>query len=333
MDPPASERFQETAWPQDAAALITPRAVMPPSKVWERLERQNCALAQCLFGRMIPLLDALESELAVAEDGARSRPLAAWAGRLHAALHESRRIALRPLPHASGPMDAREATAPARRRRQLMGLLFHDLLTPLFSVAICLENQSSGKDPLARQWMLGQARRLGRRLKLACPRELLGQAQAPERGPLALMPYLKNLRGGFEGALSAKGLRLYLDGPPGLAVATVADALGDAVLAPLLDNAIQCTAAGGAVLLRAAAADGWVCLQILDQGPGFGAAALEALRAGMPVGREGSSAQGSGFGLALAQAFAGHLGGRLEFRDRAEGGAEAALWLPPAPHV
>lgn len=92
----------------------------------------------------------------------------------------------------------------------------------------------------------------------------------------------------------------------------------------LLDNAAE-AAPSGVTLLSAIQGDSLV-VAVLDRGPGFPAEVLEE------VGRLYKSTKGAGHGLGLflAASVARRLGGRLEARNRQEGGAEVRLVLPLA---
>lgn len=70
----------------------------------------------------------------------------------------------------------------------------------------------------------------------------------------------------------------------------------------------------------------WVCLSVLDSGPGFSPALLA--RATQPFVTTKPAGEGTGLGLAICERIALELGGRLTLTNRAEGGAEVAIWLP-----
>ncbi|HCF58708.1 MAG TPA: hypothetical protein DFS52_12035, partial [Myxococcales bacterium] len=73
----------------------------------------------------------------------------------------------------------------------------------------------------------------------------------------------------------------------------------------------------------------WVCLRVSDEGPGIQAATLRRLfEPGFTT-----KAQGSGFGLAIAERIAKAGGGRIEVRNLPDRGAQLALCLPVASEV
>lgn len=73
--------------------------------------------------------------------------------------------------------------------------------------------------------------------------------------------------------------------------------------------------------------DGWVCLQICDNGPGFTEEALQ--HAKEPFFTTKTSARGLGLGLAICDEVIRSLGGRLEFANNPRVGACVELYLKP----
>lgn len=112
----------------------------------------------------------------------------------------------------------------------------------------------------------------------------------------------------------------------------VRDEIGDLIVAVdpalrqaiwnLLDNAAEASPAG--VQLRAGVEDSMLAIAVNDWGPGFPPETLAK------VGQIYQSTKGAGHGLGLflATNVARRLGGRLEARNRASGGAEVRLLLP-----
>lgn len=90
----------------------------------------------------------------------------------------------------------------------------------------------------------------------------------------------------------------------------------------LLDNAAEASPAG--LSLRAARSGGELALTVADRGPGLPPAILA--NPGKPV--VSGKGEGHGVGLYLAATVARRLGGALEARNPAAGGAELTLRLP-----
>lgn len=112
----------------------------------------------------------------------------------------------------------------------------------------------------------------------------------------------------------------------GAAVIAVDPALRQAIWS-LLDNAAEASPAG--VALTATIEDNMVAIAVTDSGPGFAPGAL----AHVGTLYQSTKGAGRGLGLFLASNVARRLGGRLEARNRAKGGAEVRLLLPLATHA
>lgn len=104
------------------------------------------------------------------------------------------------------------------------------------------------------------------------------------------------------------------------------------VLGNLLSNAFDALserAAPRTLWLHTRVEQGWVCLTLGDNGPGFSHEALN--RAREPFFTTKTSAQGLGLGLAICEAVVKSLGGRLEYSNAPEGGARVCLYLKEIP--
>ena len=117
---------------------------------------------------------------------------------------------------------------------------------------------------------------------------------------------------------------------PGVEIRT-GGALGDGVhadgpmlrraLLNLVLNAVEAVGSGGEVDIAVTSADGRIRIAVADTGPGFPAPLL-----GKPFAPfQTVKAKGTGLGLPLAQKIAEAHGGRLEARNRPQGGAEVTL--------
>jgi two-component system sensor histidine kinase MprB len=96
----------------------------------------------------------------------------------------------------------------------------------------------------------------------------------------------------------------------------------------LLDNAAKFSGAEGRVEVTLTR-DGR--LAVRDRGPGVPAEALPHVFSRFYRADEARALPGSGLGLAIVQQTAAAHGGVAALRNAAGGGAEAELWLPPAP--
>lgn len=101
-------------------------------------------------------------------------------------------------------------------------------------------------------------------------------------------------------------------------------------LGNLLDNALRHTPPGGRVAIEAERGDGYLSLQVTDNGPGFSSGFLP--QAFEPFARPDPSRSrpegGAGLGLAIVRAVAEAHGGVAEAANRRQGGAEVTIRIP-----
>jgi signal transduction histidine kinase len=99
------------------------------------------------------------------------------------------------------------------------------------------------------------------------------------------------------------------------------------VILNLLLNAIQATPSGGAVALQARAADGFVEVNVADEGPGLPPELHEAVFEPFYSTR---SERAGGLGLAITRRIVLDAGGTIRALGRERGGAEFLVRLPTA---
>jgi signal transduction histidine kinase len=95
-----------------------------------------------------------------------------------------------------------------------------------------------------------------------------------------------------------------------------------------IGNAVKFTPEGGRVMVVAAAREGVLVLETIDNGPGIPQAERETLGRAYQRGAGGARAEGTGLGLALVRALARLHGGELSFHDAPGGGALVRVTLP-----
>lgn len=100
------------------------------------------------------------------------------------------------------------------------------------------------------------------------------------------------------------------------------------ILINTVGNAIKFTPEGGRVMVSAAAQDGALVLDTIDNGPGISAEDREKLGQAYERGSGGARAEGTGLGLSLVRALAALHGGTLSFHDAPGGGALVRVTLP-----
>ena len=143
----------------------------------------------------------------------------------------------------------------------------------------------------------------------------------------------------FAGRLARKGQTLAVAATAELAFKTDVPILCNSVLGNMLSNAIKYSPRGSTITLTAAREEDRVRIVISDQGAGF---PVHVVRGGLrqsdyrsQPGTEGEP--GAGYGLPIAALCAERLGGSIEIRNGADGGAAVSVLLPyqenPAPPV
>ncbi|NHX35258.1 MULTISPECIES: sensor histidine kinase [Halolamina] len=118
---------------------------------------------------------------------------------------------------------------------------------------------------------------------------------------------------------------LSVDVPEGLTVRSD-PALPDA-LRELVENGVVHGADEPTVSVRAAREDGWIAIEIRDDGPGIPEEEYQVVTGDSEITQ---LTHGSGLGLWVAQAVVDAANGRLDFGAPDEGGAVVTLRLPPA---
>ena len=203
----------------------------------------------------------------------------------------------------------------------------HELGTPLSSLAVILNDWSHmprvARDPELAGELAEMQREVGR--CKAIVGDILHSAGAPRGEEMSVIPADEFLH-----AMAAAWRSLHpsvpLDYRPSdldKALVAAEPAVRQAV-ANLLDNAAEASPSG--VILSAARTDEGLEITVMDRGPGFAPAQLEAI--GRPY--QSSKGAGRGLGLFLTASLARRLGGRLNAANRTGGGAEVRLVLPLA---
>lgn len=218
--------------------------------------------------------------------------------------------------------DALEAI---RRRRRIVGTLFHDLANPLMVVSLLLEDAREEGATETPEEVVSVVARMRATIDTA-----LGRIEPQE--PLTVRELVAALTTIFGRQLEAKQLRLLCVGDLDAAIVANRTLLQDTVLANLFSNAIKFSPAGADIILHVYCGSGEVRLEVRDQGPGL----PDNVRVAVEAGRVAPSAvgsageMGSGYGLLLATDYLRDMGGTLTFEARREGGLTARVILPAA---
>jgi two-component system sensor histidine kinase CreC len=216
-------------------------------------------------------------------------------------------------------------------------LLAHELKSPIAAIRGAVELLSDEDDPKRRQGLEANIAAETARLQRIVE-GVLDLARAENRGRLddreevALDDLVREVLATRAERFAGKDLRAEILLAP-VRVVGSRFLLRQAV-ANLLDNAVDFSPAGGTVRVTLAVAGGDARLSVADQGPGIPDFAMPRLfERFYSVPRPDSGERSSGLGLNLVQEVARLHRGAIALRNRAEGGAEAALRLPTAKHT
>ena len=142
---------------------------------------------------------------------------------------------------------------------------------------------------------------------------------------LEILPSRVGLEEVLPAALRSLGVSddsIELDVPETLPRVLADPGLLERALANVIDNAVRFSPPGVPPRVTAGAADGYVDVRVVDQGPGVPVADVERLF--MPFQRLGdsSSDEGVGLGLAVAKGFVEAMGGEIEVESTPGGGLD-----------
>lgn len=160
--------------------------------------------------------------------------------------------------------------------------------------------------------------------------DLLGETVATTvSAPLTeLTPAITHLKSMWEVETEQKGLRFSLDKKgvmPGALRIPQLDFLR--IFNNIIGNALKFTADGGLDVRLARVNNGALLIEVVDDGPGFSDEAKSTLfnLHGRP---DGSSTDGSGFGLFIARSLVEKAGGTITAENRPSGGARVSVVFP-----
>lgn len=156
----------------------------------------------------------------------------------------------------------------------------------------------------------------------------LGRPQRPTLVPVELLPLAETSVRLVTAGPDFRGVQLSVDVPAGLSALADAGALSQ-VLINLLLNAAQAMEGSGTVRVQAGAdEERFVCIDIVDTGPGIPAELRGRLFE--PFFTTKAGGKGSGLGLAISQTLVHGMGGTLEAGEGPEGGGRFSVRLPRA---
>lgn len=229
--------------------------------------------------------------------------------------------------------DASQRLEQERAKDALISNVAHELRTPLMSLvgSLALLRAGGGEDRPAPERRLidiadNNARRLIRLVEDLLDIDRIGSGQWEVlRTPIDLRIIVAQATLDGEGLARTHGVTLHDDAAPApVMVAGDAGRLSQ-VLANLVSNAVQASAAGDTVTLRARIANGRAIVSVEDRGPGIPQALRPRLFHRFQSQR---SSGGTGLGLAIAREIVGRLDGTIWFEDRTGGGTRFVFDLP-----
>lgn len=215
-----------------------------------------------------------------------------------------------------------------------MGLLAsgaaHELGTPLATLSVILGDWAHmapfAGEPELRDEMAEMQQQI-QRCKAIVSGILMsaGELRGEDAGQTTLWAFIDGLAQQWREAHPGAELQVERAGLPDMAI--IADRALEQMIGNLLDNARE-AAPQRPLRLRAEGGDGeQLRLSVIDEGPGFAPEMLANF--GQPY-QSSKGQPGRGLGLFLSVNVARTLGGRIEARNRVQGGAEVALSLPLA---
>jgi signal transduction histidine kinase len=227
---------------------------------------------------------------------------------------------------------ADELAAVDRQRRELVANVSHELRTPISALRATLENVVDGvvaPEPALLRTMLAQTERLQRLVA-----QLLDLSRLESGGsPLHVVrfPVVDLLDAvSDEASLHSPDLAFAVAvDPPDLQVDADPERLHQ-VLANLVENAARFAPDDSTVVLRAGRGRGTVVLEVLDDGPGIPAEALQRVFERFYRTDEARSTDegGSGLGLAIARWIVELHHGRIRAEQRDPTGCRMVVELP-----
>ncbi|MEX5612739.1 ATP-binding protein, partial [Pseudomonas protegens] len=247
-------------------------------------------------------------------------------------------LGLKPLPQDLEPMQTAlnqllaQIDSLLERERRFIADAAHELRTPLAILRIHAQNAQSAGNPEQRREALDflvsgvdRATRIGSQLLTMARIE--PQLNSPRLSRIDLSALVREELAELTPLALEKDVELVLEGDEGCLIATDPVALAIA-LQNLVTNALNFAPAGSEVRVGLRPqADGAMHLCVEDAGPGIDEQQRERL---LERFYSQGNANGAGLGLAIVQMIVSKIGGRLELRNRPEGGLCALLLLGPA---
>ncbi|KRG49280.1 histidine kinase [Stenotrophomonas panacihumi] len=218
---------------------------------------------------------------------------------------------------------------------QYVQSLTHEMKSPLAAIRGAAELLQEPLPEDDRQRFVGHIQAQERRLtetidKLLALAEVEQHGWLQKRGPVDVAGLLQQALDEVAPAAQARGVSLRLEANAPLPALEGDAFLLHRALVNLLDNALAFSPAGGTVVLGATLREGRLHVQVDDAGPGVPDYARERVFERFYSLPRPDAPRSSGLGLPFVAEVARLHGGQARLDNRPEGGARAALVLPPA---
>ncbi|HLG74252.1 MAG TPA: HAMP domain-containing sensor histidine kinase [Chloroflexota bacterium] len=219
-----------------------------------------------------------------------------------------------------------------RAHREFLADTSHDLRNPLLAIRTNLELLGRVRDPAARDECIQEAtQQVERMSRLVSDLLLLAQVETRLIVQWQTVDLAEVARQAVQHAQArATGQELVLQCAPSVEVQGDKGRIGQ-ILANLLDNALQHTAAGGRIVVRVEDGEQEACLSVEDNGRGIDPADLPRIfeRGFRGAGSNGSgSGAGYGLGLAIVKHLVEAHGGSVEAHSEPERGTCIRVRFP-----
>jgi signal transduction histidine kinase len=227
----------------------------------------------------------------------------------------------------------------SEQKDELLGMVAHDLRSPLTSICGYLEvidqQLACGERPERARADLGVTREIVHEMADLL-NDLLDVARI-ESGRVRIEPTPESVEGlfgtclrHFEVLVASRGLTLRLDVEPGLPQVRCDRRRIAQVLSNLVHNAVKFSGEGGEIVLSARREGGELRLSVADTGPGIPEGELEAIfgQFVQSTATEAVSHGGAGLGLAIARKLVLLHGGRIWAESNVGDGARFTFTLP-----
>lgn len=211
----------------------------------------------------------------------------------------------------------------------MVGTLAHELRNPITAASGLLQLMSRKKDADQTRNYIGLVlKELERVTRLLNEFLLLGRpfnTFNTDIKPIDPVAFIKELIPLFQGEAIDTNSSIILEADTVTPIAADPGQLTQVML-NLVRNALQAADKGGTIIVRLQERKGWVCIEVLDDGPGIPEEVMNSIFLPFFTTKE----RGTGLGLSVVQTIIHNHGGTITAENRPEGGAIFTILFPPA---